>query len=231
MLLMKIPMWWMTEGRFRVRSRRKSLLIPVAKARRTRCINPAESSEVECSDANLQFGFSSAWLVGNCGPVPGLTPVSGPLTAKESYGTASCSGAHLFTPGGRAGLVRCDKLLSVRSPAQLLPSAFPGKSLFDASLGSGFQIERVPLDFADDVFRLNFSLEPAQRIVNGLALLQSNFCQCVPPLGSALELSPCPIIHIRLLTRQPPPCGDAAPHRKALNAGLKTRYRTHGLIL
>jgi hypothetical protein len=40
-----------------------------------------------------------------------------------------------------------------------------------------FQVERMALNFLDDVFSLHLALEAAQRILKGFAFLNSNFCQ------------------------------------------------------
>jgi hypothetical protein len=39
----------------------------------------------------------------------------------------------------------------------------------------------VTLDFLDDVFLLNLTLEPAKRVLKGFAFLNTNFCQKIPP--------------------------------------------------
>jgi hypothetical protein len=56
--------------------------------------------------------------------------------------------------------------------------------LFDAFLLAWFQVKRVFLNFLDDVFLLNLTLEAPQRILDGLAILNSNLSQSVhPPSG------------------------------------------------
>jgi uncharacterized protein (DUF697 family) len=61
--------------------------------------------------------------------------------------------------------------------ADFLPIPFTSESFFDALLLAWFQVERVTLDFLDDVFRLHLTLETAQSILQGLAFLHTNFCQ------------------------------------------------------
>jgi hypothetical protein len=44
----------------------------------------------------------------------------------------------------------------------------------------------MTLDFLNDVFRLNFALEATQGALNGLAFLQSDFCQTKSPPNPAI---------------------------------------------
>ena len=46
-----------------------------------------------------------------------------------------------------------------------------------AALLTGLQIVGVTLDFLDDVLLLDLSLEAAQRVLERLAFLYTNFCQ------------------------------------------------------
>ena len=46
---------------------------------------------------------------------------------------------------------------------------------------AGFQVEGVTLHFLNDVFLLNLTLEPAQRIFKRLAFLHANLCQVTTP--------------------------------------------------
>ena len=67
--------------------------------------------------------------------------------------------------------------------SNLLAAALAGKSLFDAFLLTGFQVEGVFLNFLNDVFLLDLTLEAPQRIFDGLAILKSNFRQSnTPPI-------------------------------------------------
>jgi hypothetical protein len=50
-------------------------------------------------------------------------------------------------------------------PATLLPVTFAGKSSLDPFFFSWFQVERMPLDFFNDVFLLHFSLEATEGIL------------------------------------------------------------------
>jgi hypothetical protein len=59
----------------------------------------------------------------------------------------------------------------------LLPSSLPGERLFGPPLVSRLQVKRVLLDVLDDVFLLDFSLEPAQRALDRLAFLYFDFSQ------------------------------------------------------
>jgi len=55
------------------------------------------------------------------------------------------------------------------------------QSCFDATLLTGLQVVGVTLDFLDDVLLLNLALEPAQRILERLAFLNTNLSQKNPP--------------------------------------------------
>ena len=66
----------------------------------------------------------------------------------------------------------------------LLAVALPSESFFGPALFTWFQVERVSLDFLDDVFLLDLSLETTQRAFERLAVLQHNFSQTnSPPSG------------------------------------------------
>lgn len=65
-------------------------------------------------------------------------------------------------------------------------AAFAGQRLLQALFFARLQIERVPLDLFDDVFRLHLALEAPQSVLQRLALLQSNFCQKLTPPNLAL---------------------------------------------
>jgi hypothetical protein len=47
----------------------------------------------------------------------------------------------------------------------LLPVTLPGQSCLDTLFLSRFQVERMPLDFLDDVFLLHFSLETTEGVL------------------------------------------------------------------
>jgi len=63
----------------------------------------------------------------------------------------------------------------------LFPSFFPAalacQCFFHTLLLAGFQIKGVALYLLDNVFLLHLTLEAAQCVLEGLALLQSDFCQ------------------------------------------------------
>jgi hypothetical protein len=77
-------------------------------------------------------------------------------------------------------------LVAIRSrvavAATLLFCSLPRQGLLYPSLLSRLKVIRVPLHFLDDVLCQNLAFEPAQRIIQRLAFLQSNLCQTVPPL-------------------------------------------------
>ena len=57
------------------------------------------------------------------------------------------------------------------------PAALPRQSFFYALLLAGLKVEGVTLNLLDDVFRLHLTLKTAERVLKGLALLNSNFSQ------------------------------------------------------
>ncbi len=59
----------------------------------------------------------------------------------------------------------------------LFAIALACKRLFHALLLTWLQIKRMTLHFLDDVFRLHFALESAQRILKWFAFLYSNLSQ------------------------------------------------------
>jgi hypothetical protein len=68
--------------------------------------------------------------------------------------------------------------------AGLFPGALSRQRFFYSALRTWLQVERVTLYFFDDVLGLNLALEPTQGILDGLTLLQSNFCHSVHPQPS-----------------------------------------------
>ena len=74
-------------------------------------------------------------------------------------------------------------LLLDRFSANLFPAALPRQCLLNAFSLARFQVEGVFLHFLNDVFLLNLALEASQRILDGLAILNSNFGQInTPPI-------------------------------------------------
>jgi hypothetical protein len=63
----------------------------------------------------------------------------------------------------------------------LFAVSFAGESFFGPALLSGFEVKRVALDFFDDIFLLNFSLETAQGALKRFTILQMDFCQLISP--------------------------------------------------
>ena len=61
--------------------------------------------------------------------------------------------------------------------ACFFPAALARQCFFDALFLARLQVKGVPLDLLDDVFLLHFALKATQRILEGLALLESYFCQ------------------------------------------------------
>jgi hypothetical protein len=65
--------------------------------------------------------------------------------------------------------------------AHFFSQPFSSQGLFDPFLFTRLQIEGMLFYVLDDVFLLNFALEPAQGVFQRLALLQSDFCQSHHP--------------------------------------------------
>gem|GEM_PF-4848245 len=59
----------------------------------------------------------------------------------------------------------------------LLAIALARQRFLHALLFTWFQVERVTLDFLDDVFGLHLALKAPQGILKGFAFLNSNLCQ------------------------------------------------------
>ena len=54
--------------------------------------------------------------------------------------------------------------------------ALAGQSRFQTALFSGWNIEGVTFDFADNVFLLHFALKPAERALQRLVIAEFDFC-------------------------------------------------------
>jgi hypothetical protein len=65
--------------------------------------------------------------------------------------------------------------------ADFFPGTLSGQGLLHPALLARLQIVGVTLHFLNDVFGLNLALETAQGVLQGLALLQSNFCHAYHP--------------------------------------------------
>ena len=65
--------------------------------------------------------------------------------------------------------------------AGLFAAPLASQCLLQAHLFTRLQIKGVALDLFNDVFRLHLALEAAQSVLQGFALLQSNFCQTETP--------------------------------------------------
>jgi hypothetical protein len=65
--------------------------------------------------------------------------------------------------------------------AHFFLGALAGQGLLHTKLFPRLQVEGVPLDFLDDIFRLHLTFKPAQRVLQRLAFLYTNFCQSIPP--------------------------------------------------
>jgi hypothetical protein len=83
------------------------------------------------------------------------------------------------SPGGFTDFDDRRELIVCGSPPDLLSASLSCKRLLDAFLFTRLQVKGVFLDFLDDVFLLNFSLEAAESILDRLALLNSDIGHCV----------------------------------------------------
>jgi len=75
----------------------------------------------------------------------------------------------------------------------LLAIPLARQSCLDATLFTGFEVVGVTLYFLDNVFLLNLTLEPTQRILERLAFLYANLCQLShtpKPANLALTIIP-----------------------------------------
>jgi len=75
--------------------------------------------------------------------------------------------------------------------ANLLAIPLACQCFLHALLLTGLQVKGVTLHFLDDVFLLHLALKAAKSILEGLTLLQTNFCQCknTPLSGHAGQLT------------------------------------------
>ena len=60
--------------------------------------------------------------------------------------------------------------------AKLLPVAFTGEGRLQAAFFAGRNVKGMTLDFTNDVFLLDFTLETAQRALEGLVISEADFC-------------------------------------------------------
>ena len=71
----------------------------------------------------------------------------------------------------------------------LFAVALACESFFGATFLSGFEVERVAFDFFDNIFLLNFSLEPTERAFKRFTILQMDFCQLNSPPSTNAQAS------------------------------------------
>ena len=71
--------------------------------------------------------------------------------------------------------------------ASLFAATLARERFFYALLFAWLQVKGVTLDLLDDVFLLNLALKAAQRVLEGLALLEPDFCQT----NNTPKLVPC----------------------------------------
>src|SRR3989442_3502411 len=87
-------------------------------------------------------------------------------------------------PGGELRILSSWRRLRVAVPglsSHLLAFELLSQLTFDAFLFSGLHVEGVFLDFLDDAFLLNLSLEAPKGALNGLTFEHPNFGQSMPP--------------------------------------------------
>jgi len=86
----------------------------------------------------------------------------------------------------QAGLFQLRERALLDLARAFLAIALAGECFLCAALFTGLQIERVPLDFLNDVFLLNLALKTAQSTFERFAILQMDFRQTnSPPSGGA----------------------------------------------
>src|SRR5262249_31080587 len=64
----------------------------------------------------------------------------------------------------------------VRNTTEFLAIAFAGQRRFQAAFFTGWNIEGVSFDFADNIFLLHFTLEPAESAFQRLVITEFDFC-------------------------------------------------------
>jgi hypothetical protein len=89
----------------------------------------------------------------------------------------------LFMPG-RRGLDGPARNPLIRLLARFLPIALARQSFFQAALFTRFEVKRVPFNFLNDIFLLDFTFEAAQGVFQRFAFLQSHFSQSTIPPNS-----------------------------------------------
>ena len=76
-------------------------------------------------------------------------------------------------------------VVSILFFACFFPAAFASESFLDALFLAGLQVKGVALDLLDDVFLLHLALETPESILEGFALLKSDFSQLTTPPNSS----------------------------------------------
>ena len=66
-----------------------------------------------------------------------------------------------------------------KNAADFFAIPFPRQGGFHTALFAGWNVEGMPLHFADDVFLLHFALEPAERAFERLVIAEFDFCHCI----------------------------------------------------
>src|SRR3989442_14557192 len=87
-------------------------------------------------------------------------------------------------PGGELRILSSWRRLRVAFPglsSLLLAFELLRQLTFEASLFSGLHVEGVFLDFLDNAFLLNLSLEAPKGALDGLTFKHPNFSQSMPP--------------------------------------------------
>jgi len=161
----------------------------------------------------------------NFGTTPGFGPPRPECTWSTADASSSAAAAEFgvrFPPRERNAGKERGRTWERGGPRVLLILLFP--SFFPAALScqcflhtlllAGFQIKGVALHLLDDVFLLHLTFEAAQCILEGLALLQSDFCQrnYTPRLVLFGPDSYCKVLH----TSQELKC-DSRPSRGHLD--------------
>ena len=80
----------------------------------------------------------------------------------------------------------------------LLTIPLSSERFFGAPLFTGFQVERVTLDFLHDVFLLNLAFKTTQSAFERLSILEMDFCQTNSPAfreSRASRERPIPLVY------------------------------------
>jgi hypothetical protein len=117
--------------------------------------------------------------------VPTEMPNDWRACEKQSRMQLCAAGANRAGPRREGATLYCllSELLDrlVLFLANLLTGSFASERGFHALFLTGLQVKGVSFYLFNNVFLLNFALEPAQGVLEGFTLLKTNFCQTDTP--------------------------------------------------